>query len=508
MLSWEPEPTSTNFLVYFKGVLMGGQAGTNFSPGHLNYGQTYSWRIDSQNSAGITTGAVWTFTTLAQPMAAPAKVIVIAPANGASGISTEPVLSWQAVTNADSYDVYFNGVFVTNQSTLAFSPGRLAWSSSYTWRVDSRNKVGLTTGDLWSFVTAVPRTYPPSQVLNPTPTNGSTGLPVNLTLSWEPAAGAAVYDVYFNGVYMGEEKDTNFTVSSLDYNTTYFWEVDAKNAGGLTAGDLWLLTTTNAPTAPPDKPQKPLPTDGLAGASTEAVLSWSPAANADSYVVMFDGAYMGSQTWTVFKPGPLVPGKTYAWQVIAQNSAGTTASDKWSFTTMSSAAPALPGVPVNPVPSTGFVDTPVNVTLGWTPCDAAQTYDIYLNGVLLTNQSAAVYAVAALAYNQTYNWQVIARNETGTSSSDVWYFTTEASAPPPPRVVPVLIQDNGQLKVRLLLQGLAGKNCLIEYCDDLTGQQWHKLLGPTVTANEFPVDDPDLVQSRPCRFYRVSVSGY
>ena len=38
---------------------------------------------------------------------------------------------------------------------------------------------------------------------------------------------------------------------SLDYSTTYYWRIDAKNSDGTTTGDVWYFTTASD-TSPPD----------------------------------------------------------------------------------------------------------------------------------------------------------------------------------------------------------------------------------------------------------------
>ena len=91
----------------------------------------------------------------------PGKATSPSPANGASGVSTSPTLSWSSGTDTDSFDVYFGtdstpdaGELQGNQAGTTFNPGTLANSTTYYWRIDSVNTEGTTTGDVWSFTTA------------------------------------------------------------------------------------------------------------------------------------------------------------------------------------------------------------------------------------------------------------------------------------------------------------------------------------------------------------------
>lgn len=85
----------------------------------------------------------------------PNKAINPTPLNGA--INQDPsgtILSWQNGGGATSYSIYFNGAFQANQVGTTFSPGVLTNFTTYTWRIDSINADGTTTGDTWSFTTA------------------------------------------------------------------------------------------------------------------------------------------------------------------------------------------------------------------------------------------------------------------------------------------------------------------------------------------------------------------
>ncbi|MCX7704031.1 MAG: hypothetical protein N2234_08070, partial [Planctomycetota bacterium] len=100
---------------------------------------------------------------------------------------------------------------------------------------------------------------PPEKVTNPSPTQGATDVPVTTNISWNTAARALSYDVYFgknatqvanantsSSCYLGNVP-INFidpvVGGNLDYNTTYYWRVDSRNSKGVTKGALWGFTT-------------------------------------------------------------------------------------------------------------------------------------------------------------------------------------------------------------------------------------------------------------------------
>jgi hypothetical protein len=116
---------------------------------------TYYWRIDEVNTAGTTTGTVWSFTTI---VAAPGQASNPSPSDGAKRIVGPATLSWTAGSDAISHDVYFgttsgSPTFQGNQTGTTFNTGSLGVRTVYYWRIDEVNANGTTTGVEWSFKT-------------------------------------------------------------------------------------------------------------------------------------------------------------------------------------------------------------------------------------------------------------------------------------------------------------------------------------------------------------------
>jgi hypothetical protein len=95
----------------------------------------------------------------------PAKASNPTPADTATGVTKNlAALNWDDASGADSYVVTASwggtvgGVAVVN-STLDLAANTpllfdaLDWGTVYTWRVDTVNEFGTTTGDTWSFTT-------------------------------------------------------------------------------------------------------------------------------------------------------------------------------------------------------------------------------------------------------------------------------------------------------------------------------------------------------------------
>ncbi len=91
------------------------------------------------------------------------------PADGATGVNPNTVLSWLPGKGSASHDVYFgaNCNDVNNANTSSpeykgnfdvntFGPGGLDFSTTYYWRIDEVNEPNVWKGAIWSFTTARP----------------------------------------------------------------------------------------------------------------------------------------------------------------------------------------------------------------------------------------------------------------------------------------------------------------------------------------------------------------
>lgn len=115
---------------------------------------------------------------------------------------------------------------------------------------------------------------PPSEPSDPYPANGSTGVDVNVDLSWtggDPDPGDIItYDVCFGTVspppkVVNNQSATTYDLGTLDVNLTYYWRIIAwDNYNASTSGPIWYFTTRI--NGPPEIPEQPSgPANGAAG---------------------------------------------------------------------------------------------------------------------------------------------------------------------------------------------------------------------------------------------------
>jgi hypothetical protein len=308
----------------------------------------------------------------------PAAPTLASPANGATGQSTSPTLTWNASSGATSYHLQvsasstFSTLFYDNASLTSTSAvvSGLAYSSTYYWRVSAANIAGSSAySGSWSLATAAaPPTVPAVPTLA-SPANGATGQSTSPTLTWNASSGATSYHLQvsasstFSTLFYDNASltSTSAVVNGLGYSTTYYWRVSAANGAGSSAySGAWSLgTAAPAPTIPA-VPTLASPANGATGQSTSPTLTWNASSGATSYhlqlsssstfsTLLYDNASLTSTSAVV---SGLAYTTTYYWRVSAANSAGSSAyAGAWSFATVTA-------------PLAGFAVTPTSLNFG------------------------------------------------------------------------------------------------------------------------------------------------
>lgn len=194
---------------------------------------------------------------------------------------------------------------------------------------------------------------------------------------------------------------------------------------------------------PPGAVTLTAPLNGESQVDLSDSLVWQEAIDLDGDLVKYD-VYLGTeaqaqtvvstrQERTSYIP-ELTPGTTYFWKIIAQDGAeGTSESDVWSFTTLSSNNP--PGAfnllaPVNGATDNLYIDFLLEWESSTDPDGDAVTYDVLLSTnadpttVISSDQTGTTYG-PTLTNGTTYYWKVVAKDgKGGTRESAVWSFTT------------------------------------------------------------------------------------
>ncbi|MHC4396332.1 MAG: beta strand repeat-containing protein [Planctomycetota bacterium] len=277
---------------------------------------------------------------------------------------------------------------------------------------------------------------------NPSPVNGATDVSITADLSWNAGTDSTSSNVYFgtdstpdSGELQGNQTATTFDPGTLSNSTTYYWRIDELKPGTTTTGSVWSFTTVSA--SLPGAASSPSPANSATDVSTTADLSWTAGSGATSHDVYFGitspGTFQGNQAATTFDTGTMANNTTYYWRIDEVNAAGTTTGTVWSFAVI---AGALPGQASSPSPVDSAGDVSVNADLSWTAGNDATSHDVYFGtdstpdaGELQGNQTATTFDTATMNNDTTYYWRIDPINASGTTTGDVWSFTTIVDAP-------------------------------------------------------------------------------
>ena len=195
-------------------------------------GETYSVVVSNVALAGPTSGTVTVTET------APAGLTLVSMAGSGWSCTGSACTRSDALAAGSSYPPITVTVNVAaNAASLVVNQVSLAGGGS----------AGASGIDLTSIGAAV--LGAPGLV---SPANGANVAANSAVLSWNAAAGAASYDVYFGTLpappLVTNTTATTYSAGTLAAGTTYYWQIVARNGTGTAASATWSFTATSGVT--------------------------------------------------------------------------------------------------------------------------------------------------------------------------------------------------------------------------------------------------------------------
>jgi hypothetical protein len=308
---------------------------TVFEVSLANAGQ-YFWRVASEDNQGCSAySPARHFVTV---LTVPALVL---PPDDAPDAILPIIFKWRHIEGALTYrfqvatDTLFLSIakdtVIAADTILLVSD--LEFLQKYFWHVKASNSAETTAySPRWSFTTIYP--WPPSPELV-MPSNGSMSLVTPLTFRWNSSQRATqynftiAYDSNFTNIGISRTGiiDTSVQITSLDFNTEYYWHVEASNAAGTgPASSAWKFTTIQ------NSPILVRPLNGSIDQSLSLNLIWRPVKHAISYRVqlaldsLFSNIVLDDSTvlLTYKSLTDLNLATTYYWRVRSVDSLGDT----------------------------------------------------------------------------------------------------------------------------------------------------------------------------------------
>jgi len=215
-------------------------------------GTTYFYKVTAVNAAGEGGLSSERSATPTAPASVPGAPML----NSATGANSTVSLSWSAPSSdggsaVTGYRVYrstasgLETLLTTVGTVTSWTDSTVVNGTTYYYKVSALNAVGES--GLSNEVSAQPKALlpPPSApgaFAKISPANGKTGVRRPPVLTWQASTGATSYQVCVsqtNGTCSNwtAVSGTQYSVPGLQSRVTYYWQVRAVNANGVTAAD-------------------------------------------------------------------------------------------------------------------------------------------------------------------------------------------------------------------------------------------------------------------------------
>ena len=353
-------------------------------------------------------------------------------------------LSWSAVLNATSYNLY-RSTTPGGEGTTPYKPGLTG--TAYT-------DTGLTNGTPYYYwLTAVNSLGEGGHSLEVSATPQALTAPVLkavagssvVNLNWTSSTGATGYAVYRGSPYPGSENLTTplATINSgttLTYadttgsnGTTYYYKVKALGSAGA------VSNLSNEASATPQAQAGPTLTSATPSGSGQVALVWNALTGASYYYVYYSSTPSGPYSYYTSVPTPtpstptltatvsnLTNGTTYYFVVQANLSNGSSST----YSAYSNELSATPNVLLNLAAQAGNA----SVSLTWSAASATATYNLYRGTIaggegatpIKTGLTGTACTDPGLTNNIPYFYQLTAVNSAGNEGGK----SNEAGATP------------------------------------------------------------------------------
>jgi hypothetical protein len=436
----------------------------------LNPSTTYRYRIDAASAAGETFGTTQSFTTAAAQ--APPTV-----SSGAASAVTQTGASLAASVNPNGAAVtscvveYGTSLPSGTSAPCVPSPGAgtvavavevaaagLTPHTTYEYRVIATNLGGTSTSSLSYF-----STLPEAPTISSDGASSTTPTGATLEGTVNPhgvALTSCVFYLYGPSGYVtggacspapsatGIAQPVSLGVAGLEADTSYTYYLEAYNAGG---GGYATGSFTTLPLAPTVFTGAAIAVSRFSatvegtvnangGSGACSVLYGTEPGSLDDFAACSTATVTGNSTTAVTADlTPLMAGTTYYYEVVGQDSSGTTDGGVDSFTTLPE-APTVTTEPASAITHTGATLRATVDPEGGTVSSCYFEYGPSLpSGVTQAcvpspGSGAAPVSVTATVVGLSrvtgYVYRVVATNAGGTTTGNSQSFTTLAYTPP------------------------------------------------------------------------------
>ncbi len=271
-------------------------------------------------------------------------------------------------------------------------------------------------------------------------------------VTWTSVPKAFEFNIYYgttpgvtkaSGTKVEDQHSPSASIKGLTNGTTYYFVVTSVNDSG--ESDISAEASATPSATPPPK----APTDVTAEAGIyQALISWTPSADATSYTIYYQTApnvTTASPTYVTnaVSPqvvSPLINSQTYYFVVTATNADGESAPSFETHTTPLASPPPLRPSGVTAAEGDG------QATISWSPVDGAISYNVYYTsqkfviskttGTKVANATRPA-VITGLTNKVAYFFVVTAVNGSGESADSSVVSATPMAESPAPTLVEI-----------------------------------------------------------------------
>ncbi len=417
---------------------------TTVPSGKLAYDTGYSWKVRYEDSGGLWSSysTATTFTTVTQPV----TPVNSSPANGASGVYLQPVLTasafsdptatqtaseWVVTQVSNSTVVWDSGTDTTATDSATVLSGKLTYNTAYSWKVRYENNSGIWSAYSTATTFTTTTNLQPNTPTNTTPANGATLVPLAATLTasafsdqdedtqaasqWVVTTVSTDTVAWNSGTDTSDTSSTTVPLGKLDYSTEYSWKVRYEDSGGLWS-NYSSPTTFYTVNLPPPVPTNVAPVAGALFVSTTPTLqgsAWNdPGASqggsewiitpvSGTTPVWDSGMVTTDATSATVPSGVLANNTAYSWTVEYEDSNDQVSgySTPTTFTTWSASATKL-----------AFVQQPGNAVAGGALTQAPEVVVEDASGHTVTSVAVTIALAAGSSATLSGTTTVVAGN--------------------------------------------------------------------------------------------------
>lgn len=300
-LMWSMAAGATQYEIETDGGEIIRVSDISYTHGQLQQLIQHSYRVRALNGElpGNWSEAI-TKTTLSDPPAVPLDIKITAASNSLTAV-------WEAVYNAESYDIEFDGISYDNRLNTTYTKDGLYANAQHNLRIRAKNSGGAGA---WSgYMTVLTQSDKPGvpSDINANQTGNTT------TITWMAVEGAIGYEIEADGRIINNGTSISYTDTGLLPGTKHDYRVRSVNSGG--TSDWSAVLSKVIPIA--------VPVITTEARMNSININWVAVEQAEGYEIEVDGAVIDIGNSTAYTHMNLTPNSKHSYRVRAKNTVTT-----------------------------------------------------------------------------------------------------------------------------------------------------------------------------------------